>query len=139
MALTGTFVRNLDQKHRLAIPKRLREDFGESRLTHLFVAPGTDRSLSVYASTAFETLAAQLTAHTGPVADSRNYLRMFYARAERVEIDGQVGCQLAHRRELVPWREKAPDDAVLHPLDDLAVEGHAALWIDGKIHGTIRR
>lgn len=120
MALTGTFVRNLDQKHRLAIPKRLREDFGESRLDHLYVAPGTDRSLSVYAASAFELLAAQLTAQTGPVAESRNYMRMFYARAERVEIDGQGRIRIPERLVELAQLQRS---AVL-----LGVHDHVEIW-----------
>lgn len=130
MALTGTFVRNLDQKHRLAIPKRLREDFGESRLTHLFVAPGTDRSLSVYGSSAFEALAAQLTAHTGPVADSRNYLRMFYARAERVEIDGQGRIRIPERLVELAGLQRS---AVL-----LGVHDHVEIWDEGHWNSFIQ-
>ena len=57
MALTGTYRRNLDEKQRLAVPKRLRDQFGESDLKTLYVAPETDRSLGLYAPAAFEALA----------------------------------------------------------------------------------
>ena len=41
MLLTGTFVRSLDEKHRLAIPKRLRDALGQPLISLVF-APGTD-------------------------------------------------------------------------------------------------
>jgi DNA-binding transcriptional regulator/RsmH inhibitor MraZ len=42
MLLTGTFPRSLDEKLRVAIPKRLREAIGCHEGGALFVAPGTD-------------------------------------------------------------------------------------------------
>ena len=90
MTLTGTYSRSLDDKHRLAIPKRLREEFSGKESTCLFIAPGTDRSLFLYAPQAFEELAVRLTVKPSSRANVRNYLRMFYARAEKVEIDNQA-------------------------------------------------
>ena len=53
MPLTGTFLRTLDEKRRLAVPKRLRDDFGPSELEFLYIAPGTDRSLLVFSPQGF--------------------------------------------------------------------------------------
>ena len=46
MLLTGTYPRTLDDKKRLALPKRLREVLGEPAT--LFVTPGPDQSLWLY-------------------------------------------------------------------------------------------
>ena len=90
MALTGTYSRTLDQKHRLAVPKRLRVQFSQTgqELASLYVAPESGESLGVYSPDAFEKLANRLAESTANRAEVRNYLRLFYARAERVDVDG---------------------------------------------------
>jgi MraZ protein len=60
VALTGTFPRSIDQKLRVAIPKRLREALHCPFRGVLYVAPGTDGSLVVYTEEAFERLAERL-------------------------------------------------------------------------------
>ncbi|HLJ10263.1 MAG TPA: MraZ N-terminal domain-containing protein, partial [Planctomycetaceae bacterium] len=57
MALSGTYTRSLDEKQRLAVPKRICEDFHETDLNNLYVAPGTDKSLVLYSPAGFEKLA----------------------------------------------------------------------------------
>lgn len=57
MLLTGTFTRSIDEKLRVAIPKRLREVMGVPPQGGLFVAPGTDRTLAIYTEDAFRELA----------------------------------------------------------------------------------
>ncbi len=116
MPLTGTYLRTLDDKRRIAIPKRLREEFGDIELKHLYIAPGTDRSLVVYSPAAFENLAARL----GGNATQQNYLRLFYSSAERVDLDSQG-------RIRVP--DRLADYAQLqHEAYLLGVQNHAELW-----------
>ena len=120
MLLTGTFTRSIDDKLRVAIPKRLREALGCPRGGGLFVAPGTDRSLAIYTGEAFGQLADRLAqgSPTGP--EIRAFTRLFYARAQRVELDGQgrirIPAELAELSEL-------GKEAVL-----LGVQDHLELW-----------
>jgi len=116
MPLTGTYLRALDDKRRLAVPKRLKDDFGEADLEYLYIAPGTDRSLVVYGPKAFQDLAQRLQQH----ADQINYLRLFFSSAERVDLDGQ-------------GRIRIPDRLVEHAGLQreaylLGVQDHAELW-----------
>ncbi len=97
MALTGTYERSLDEKHRLAIPKRFLEDFREENLTSLYVAPGTEKSLVVYAPLGFDRLASRFAEKGTGQAETRNYIRLFYARAERVDLDGQSRIRIPER------------------------------------------
>jgi MraZ protein len=89
MFLTGTYQRNLDEKCRFAIPKRIRDALAPAGSLVLYMAPGTDGSLLVYTEQAF----AQLGDHLGqgPLngQDIRAFSRMFYAQAQRVEVDRQ--------------------------------------------------
>jgi len=87
--LTGSFPRNLDDKHRFVLPKPIREALGRSNCSVLYIAPGTDGSLVVYTEQSFLELGEQL-GHASPTArDIRAFGRLFYARAHRVEIDRQ--------------------------------------------------
>jgi MraZ protein len=120
MALTGTYRRNLDEKLRLAVPKRLRDEFGEGDLKTLYVTPETDRSLGLYSPAAFELLAERLGERSNNRAQIRNYLRLFYSRAEQVDLDSQG-------RIRIP--ERLADFAQLtHDLVLLGVHDHVEIW-----------
>lgn len=93
MALTGTFLRTLDEKRRVAVPKRLKDDFGESNLEYLYIAPGTQRSLVLYSPRTFEKFSETFTGT--PI--QQNYLRYFHASAERVDLDGQNRIRIPDR------------------------------------------
>ena len=89
MLLTGTFLRAVDDKLRLAIPKRLRDALiGEGR-PELYVTPGIDGSLAIYSPATLEHLAHRLARSSPTKNEVRSFNRLFYARAERIEIDGQ--------------------------------------------------
>jgi MraZ protein len=87
MVLTGTYERQLDEKLRLAVPKPFREALaGENQLV---LTPGTDGSLSLFASRTFEAIAQQLAERSPNGQDVRAFSRLLYAQARSVEIDSQ--------------------------------------------------
>ncbi|MFV1968075.1 MAG: division/cell wall cluster transcriptional repressor MraZ [Pirellulaceae bacterium] len=100
MLLTGTFPRSLDDKQRLAIPKPLRESLGYPTNSVFFLAPGTDGSLAFYSELVFTRLAEQMDATSPNSQDVRAFNRLFFAQAQRVEIDRQgrmrIPAELAH-------------------------------------------
>ena len=120
MTLTGTHTRNLDEKYRLAVPKQLREQFGGGKSASLYVAPGTEQSLALYSTEAFQKLAERLAARSSNRAEVRNYLRLFYARAEKVSLDGQGRIRLPER--LVEFAQ------LKHDLVLLGVHDHVEIW-----------
>src|SRR6266478_351820 len=85
MLLTGTHPRTLDDKNRITLPKRVREQFGE--VEQLFVTPGPDQCLWVFDQANLETLSAKLD--QAPAADSevRVFRRLFFAQMEAVDLD----------------------------------------------------
>ncbi len=97
MPLTGTYNRNMDNKNRFAVPKRLRDQFGEIDLRALFVAPGMGQSLDLYSTAAFEKLANRFAEQSPTQTNIRNYKRLFYGRAENVELDGQGRIRIPDR------------------------------------------
>lgn len=120
MTLTGTYERNLDEKYRLAVPKRLREQFGDPDLASLYVAPGTETSLTLYTPAAFDELATKLAARSTNRIEVRNYLRLFYARAEKVPLDAQGRIRLPER--LVEFARLRKDIVLL------GVHDHCEIW-----------
>jgi MraZ protein len=89
MLLTGTFSRAVDDKQRVAIPKTLREALGSRSKGVLYVTPGTDGSLALFTEDALADLAGRLAQASPNAQDVRAFSRLFYARAQAVEIDGQ--------------------------------------------------
>lgn len=119
MPLTGTYLRILDEKQRVGLPKRLREDLGCLECNHLFIAPGTQKSLVLYSPEGFNCLSETLSSRGFPGGD-QTYLRLFYSSAERVDLDNQ-------------GRFRIPDRLSTHALLDkeiylLGVNDHVEIW-----------
>ena len=90
MLLTGTFRRSVDEKQRVGIPKRLRTAL-ESSGHHaaLYVTPWTDGSLGLYTEQAFAELGEQLAVSSPAGRNVRDFGRLFYAKAQCIDMDGQ--------------------------------------------------
>lgn len=120
MLLTGAFSRSIDDKLRVAIPKRLRDALGNDKQPGVYIAPGTDQSLALYTEEAFARLADRLAQASPTGQDVRTFNRLFYARAQRVELDTQG-------RVRIP-----PELAELARLDKevvlLGVQDHVEVW-----------
>ena len=120
MLLTGTFSRSVDQKLRVAIPKSLREAIDGCPGCALYVAPGTDGSLAIYTEPSFGSLAERLAGASPTQQNVRAFTRLFYARAQRVELDKQGRVRIpAELAELAGLGR----EAVL-----LGVQDHLELW-----------
>src|ERR1700732_1144804 len=85
MLLTGTHPRTLDDKKRLGLPKRLREQLGD--ISQLFVTPGADQGLWIYPKDELERLSAKLDQTSATDAEARVFRRLFYAQMEAVDLD----------------------------------------------------
>ena len=87
--LTGNFQRNLDEKLRFTLPKPIRDALGHANCHALFMAPGTDGSVVVHTEESFLRLGEHL-GHGPPTAQGiRDFSRLFYGQAQRVELDRQ--------------------------------------------------
>lgn len=120
MLLTGTFARSIDDKLRVAIPKRLRESLGCPIGGNLYVGPGTDGSLAVYTEEVLERWGKRLELAPPTQRNVRAFMRLFYSQSQRVEVDRQgrirIPADLAALAGL-------GNDAVL-----LGVRDHLELW-----------
>jgi transcriptional regulator MraZ len=118
MLLTGTYPRALDDKGRLALPKRLREQLKEPPV--LFVTPGPDQSLWVYTETDLERLSAKFDEAPAADAEARVFRRLFFSQAESVDLD-KTG------RILIPER-LAQFAALKKDVVLIGVRDHLELW-----------
>ena len=124
MLLTGTFSRSLDEKLRVAIPKRLRSALGCPDGGALFVAPGTDQCLVLYTEEAFAELARRLAQSSPTQQQVRAFTRLFYGRSKRVELDRQGRIRIPP--ELVELAELAKNVVLV------GVQDHLELWAQDR-------
>lgn len=120
MSLTGTYHRTLDDKQRLAVPRKLRDGLLSEQENVLYIAPETDRALTLYAPAEFDRRARQLEEVTSHQATIRNYQRLYYSQAEQVELDAQGRIRLPERLMAFAGIEQ---EVVL-----LGVHNHVEIW-----------
>ena len=118
MLLTGTHPRTLDDKKRLTLPKRLREQLGAPET--LYLTPGPDQCLWLYTQDGLERLAEKLDHAPAADAEVRVFRRLYFAQTESVDVD-RTG------RILVP--ERLTQFAGLrHEVVLIGVRDHLELW-----------
>ncbi len=122
MLLTGTHPRTLDDKKRLVLPKRLREELGE--VTRLFITPGMDQSLWLFSQEGLDQLAAKLDQAPATDKEVRVFRLMFFSQTETVEVDG-------NGRILLPDR-LVQLAGLQHEVVLLGVRDHLELWDAGR-------
>lgn len=120
MALTGTHERSIDDKFRLAVPKPLKEAFGVADTDELFLAPGNEGCLAIYSTEGFENYARRLMNVSPGKVNVRSFLRLFYARAERVVLDKQFRIRIPDR--LITLANLQREVVVV------GVNDHAEIW-----------
>jgi MraZ protein len=118
MLLTGTYPRTLDDKGRMALPKRVRELLAEPPI--LFVTPGPDQSLWIYTDAEFERHAAKLDGAPATDAEARLFRRLYFPQAEAVDLD-KTG------RMLIPER-LAKFAGLQKEVVLIGVRDHLELW-----------
>ena len=120
MSLTGTYHRSLDEKQRLAVPKRLRNDLCSNENSVLYAAPELEQALALYSTAEFQRRAEELVHSLPRHSTVRNYHRLYYSQAEQVEIDSQGRIRLPER--LVSFAG-LQQEVVL-----LGVHDHVEIW-----------
>jgi MraZ protein len=118
MLLTGTYPRTLDDKKRMALPRRVRELLKEP--TTLFLSPGPDQSLWVYTQEALERLAERLEQTPGGKPETRTFQRLYFAQTEAVDVDRSGRILIPER--LLQFAE------LKHDVVMIGVRDHLELW-----------
>jgi transcriptional regulator MraZ len=120
MSLTGTYLRTIDEKQRLAVPKRLRDEMLGTDSAELYIAPEVDRSLSLFAPHLFADRAQRLVESSSGRSNVKNYLRLYYSQAERVDVDNQGRIRIPER--LVEY------GGIQQEVVLLGVHDHLEIW-----------
>ena len=124
MLLTGTYYRALDEKQRVAIPKKIRIALEIPETAPLYLAPGMDGSVAIYTEQGFEQLAQRLAEASPTGRNVLAFSRLFYAKAQTVEIDGQGRVRVPPELVLMANLQK---EVVL-----VGVRDHLELWDRGR-------
>ncbi len=118
MLLTGTHPRTLDEKKRLPLPRRVREQLGD--IARLYVSQGQDQCLGLYSPSEMERLAAKIDQAPATDQEVRVFRRLFFPSMEAVDID-RAG------RILIPDR-LLQLAGLRHEVILLGVQDHLELW-----------
>lgn len=81
----GEFRHAIDEKKRLIIPSKYREEIGSS----FILTRGIDKCLFLYSQEEWNTLTAKLHKLSFAKKDARNFLRFFLSGATNLEFDKQ--------------------------------------------------
>jgi MraZ protein len=122
MLLTGTHPRTLDDKSRLILPKRVRDQLGAAE--QLYLTPGPDQCLWVFAQENLERLAHKLDEAPATDAEVRVFRRLFFAQMEAADLDKTGRILVPERLARFAGLEK---EVVL-----IGVRDHLELWDAGK-------
>ena len=90
MFFIGTYNHSLDEKSRVIMPSKLREQLG----TRVYISLGLDKCLAVYPVETFERLVAKMSSQNSNDPKVRSYKRTFFANSYLCEIDKQGRIQL---------------------------------------------
>jgi len=118
MLLTGTHDRTLDDKKRLALPKRVREQLGN--IKRLFVSQGVDQCLWLFGPSDLDRLAEKIDQAPAAQGKVRVFSRLFFASMEAVELD-------RNGRILIPER-LVQFAGLVHDVVLIGVRDHLELW-----------
>ena len=81
--LMGEFHHNIDDKGRLVIPTKFREELGDS----FVIARGIEKCIYVYSMTEWEKLVSKLNTLPFTKKDARTFIRSFFSGATVCEFD----------------------------------------------------
>lgn len=112
--MIGQYRHSLDNKGRLFIPARLREELGET----LYVAKGADNCISVYSEEGWAKITEKLSSL--PYSKTRRITRELYAYAGKCEPDAQGRILLPQQLRDYALLQK---NAVI-----IGVADHAEIW-----------
>ena len=79
----GSFTHTLDEKGRLMIPRKMREELGYK----VYIMKGFDGSLSLYNEERYQKLVAEFSSLPFNQRKNRDYLRIQFASTHEMDVD----------------------------------------------------
>lgn len=81
--LIGEYTHVLDEKNRLSLPSKFREEMGKK----VVLTPGLDGCLFVFTTKVWQTIAEKLSESSMLQSDARSFNRFMFAGAEEATVD----------------------------------------------------
>ncbi|OHA20106.1 MAG: cell division/cell wall cluster transcriptional repressor MraZ [Candidatus Taylorbacteria bacterium RIFCSPHIGHO2_01_FULL_45_63] len=123
--LIGEYTHTLDDKNRLSMPSRFRQEMGKK----VVVTPGLDGCLFVFTSSQWKAIAERLSESSMLQSDSRSFNRYMFAGAVETDVDS-IG------RILIPdfLKERASlgSKAVVIGVQDRVEIWNEKAWLEYK-------
>ena len=113
--LIGEYHHSIDEKGRLIIPSKFREEIG----TSFVVTRGLDGCLFVYSLVEWERIVAKLKKLPFTKKDARTFTRFFLASATVCQFDKQGRINLVN--SLIEYAELKKECAIIGPNDRLEI------------------
>lgn len=113
--LIGEYHHNIDDKGRLTIPSKFREEIGEK----FIVTRGLDNCLFVYSLVEWEKIVSKLKTLPFTKKDARTFMRFFLSGATLCEFDKQGRINLAN--SLISYAEIQKECAIIGVNDRLEI------------------
>ena len=113
--LIGEYHHNIDEKGRLIIPAKFREDIGEK----FIVTRGLDGCLFVYSLTEWEKIVSKLKRLPFTKKDARTFMRFFLSGATECEFDKQGRINLVN--SLIEYAELKKECLIVGVNDRLEI------------------
>ena len=111
--LTGEYQHNMDQKGRVTVPSKFREDLGDK----FYVCKGLDGCLFVLSSAQWDKLVEKVSAI--PLAQGKGIQRYFFSGAAEVEpekhvtlIGAAVRAEICHTQRWNDYNPSQTDEAI---------------------------
>ena len=86
----GNYSHSLDEKGRLVIPRKMREELGNK----IFIMKGFDGALAIYQQSAFDEVYEELKQYSFNKKENRDYLRIKLASIVDLDVDKMGRVQL---------------------------------------------
>ena len=86
----GNYSHSLDEKGRLVIPKKMREELGNK----IFIMKGFDGALAIYQESAYSRVVEELEKYSFNKKENRDYLRLKLASIVDLDVDKMGRVQL---------------------------------------------
>lgn len=86
----GNYSHSLDEKGRLVIPKKMREELGDK----IFIMKGFDGALAIYQESAYSRVMEELQKYSFNKKENRDYLRLKLASIVDLDVDKMGRVQL---------------------------------------------
>ena len=84
----GQYLQKLDAKHRVVVPRRLREAIGEEEVrSGLYITRGLDKCLFLFAASQWEVVASQISGLSFTGFNARMLQRLFFSEAVQGDPD----------------------------------------------------